>query len=93
MASAFKGATPERKQELQQRGTQIKAEIPAKKAEVEKLKLEIKAAEMILPNIPHPEVPLPSHLTGEELEWKQLVLRRVHRLMSEYEGLDEVDSV
>ena len=86
-ASDFKGATPERKKELQQRGIEIKAEVEKKKAEVEKLKAEVQGAELVLPNIPQPDVPLPSNLVGEELEWKRLMLRRVHRLMAEYESV------
>jgi len=84
-ASLFKAATPERKKELQQRGIEIKATIEARKSEVEKLKAEVQAAELVLPNIPHPDAPLPNSLQGEQLEWKRLMLRRVHRIMTDLE--------
>ena len=83
-ATLFKGATPERKKELQQRGIEIKAEVEKKKVETETLKTAVREAELVLPNIPHPDIPLPKSLQGEELEWKRLMLRRMHRLMSEY---------
>jgi seryl-tRNA synthetase len=84
-AALFKAATPERKKELQQRGIEIKAQVEKKKAEVEVLKVQVREAELVLPNIPHLDAPLSKALQGEELEWKRLLLRRVHRLMAEYE--------
>jgi seryl-tRNA synthetase len=86
-AVLFKAATLERKKELQQRGIEIKAQVEKKKAEAEVLKVQVREAELVLPNIPQPDVPLSSDLVGEELEWKRLMLRRVHRLMVEYESV------
>lgn len=50
------------------------------------LSMVIEEHERIIPNIPAPDVPLPSHLSEEEAAWKRLLLRRVHRLIAEENG-------
>lgn len=85
IASSFKGASAEERVALQKRGLEIKEAIDAKKLYMDKLEAVVREAEMTIPNIPQPDVPMPQY-SGERLAWKQLILRRVNRLRAEYSG-------
>ncbi len=83
ISGQFKGATAAEKLTLRDRSKEVAAEIAHHERETSELQATIERYEALIPNVPELDVPLPSHLTEEEVAWKRLLLRRIHRLIAE----------
>lgn len=84
LSAKFKSATPTERADLQARVKELKVELATNEARQVALDAHLKDLESLVPNIPSPDVPLSKDLSQEDAEWKKLLLRRVNRLVAEY---------
>jgi seryl-tRNA synthetase len=86
LSAQFPKATPEGKEDLKKAANKVKTMISYWESTARRLQDAMKEHEGRIPNIPSPDCPLPSHLTPDQVEWKRILLRRVHRLIAEENG-------
>lgn len=83
LSSSFSKADIKEKDLIKEKVSVINIELNLFEIEMKATERMIKECEICIPNIPAEDSPLSFH-SKEDQEWKCLLLRRVHRLMKEY---------
>ncbi len=83
LSAQFAKASPEEREQLREKSKALDISIRVDEIDFNTKDSQIREYEAMIPNIPDPEIPLPSYLSAEQVAWKRTILRRVHRLIAE----------